>query len=60
MPAGWSQFFDDIWVECDFGNWEGFTPTEVPENILMTGTRGSPRSPIDRAAENPALVYSRR
>ena len=23
--------FDDIWVECDFGNWEGLTPTEVME-----------------------------
>jgi ribonuclease H / adenosylcobalamin/alpha-ribazole phosphatase len=23
--------FDDIWVECDFGYWEGLTPTEVKE-----------------------------
>ena len=23
--------FDDQWVECDFGNWDGFTPAEIKE-----------------------------
>jgi len=29
--SGLEPIFDDIWVECDFGNWEGLTPTEVLE-----------------------------
>jgi probable phosphoglycerate mutase len=29
--SGLEITFDDIWVECDFGSWEGKTPTEVKE-----------------------------
>ena len=29
--SGLEPIFDDIWVECDFGSWEGLTPTEVLE-----------------------------
>ncbi len=29
--TGLEATFDDLWVECDFGNWEGLTPTEVRE-----------------------------
>ena len=29
--TGLDPIFDDIWVECDFGSWEGLTPTEVAE-----------------------------
>ena len=29
--TGLEVTFDDLWVECDFGTWEGLTPTEVRE-----------------------------
>ncbi len=29
--TGLEPIFDDLWVECDFGEWEGLTPTEVGE-----------------------------
>ena len=29
--TGLDVIFDDQWVECDFGQWEGLTPTEVSE-----------------------------
>ena len=58
--SGLDPIFDDIWVECDFGNWEGFTPTEVREkfpedwNGWLTSLSHRPGG-----GESYAEVYSR-
>ena len=58
--SGLEPIFDDIWVECDFGNWEGFTPTEVLEkypddwNAWLTSLSHRPGG-----GESYAEVYSR-
>ena len=31
--TGLDPIFDDLWVECDFGHWEGLTPTEVRDQL---------------------------
>jgi len=58
--SGLEPIFDDIWVECDFGNWEGFTPTEVLEkypddwNAWLTSLSHRPGG-----GESYVEVYSR-
>ncbi len=52
--------FDDIWVECDFGYWEGLTPTEVKEKY-PEDWKSWLSSPSHRPGdgESYAEVYSR-
>ena len=58
--SGLEPIFDDIWVECDFGNWEGLTPPEVQEkypddwNAWLTSLSHRPGG-----GESYAEVYSR-
>ena len=58
--SGLEPIFDDIWVECDFGNWEGLTPSEVLEkypddwNAWLTSLSHRPGG-----GESYAEVYSR-
>jgi len=58
--SGLEPIFDDIWVECDFGFWEGLTPTEVQEkhpedwNAWLSSLSHRPGG-----GESYAEVYSR-
>ena len=58
--SGLEPIFDDLWVEIDFGTWEGLIPSEVQEKY-PDDWEGWVTSPSHRAGggESYAEVYSR-
>lgn len=58
--TGLDPIFDDLWVEIDFGNWEGLIPSEIKEKY-PEDWEGWLASPSHRAGggESYAEVYSR-
>jgi len=58
--TGLEPIFDDQWVECDFGHWEGLTPSEVGEKHPEEWTGWlSSLSYRPGGGESYAEVYSR-
>ncbi len=58
--SGLEPIFDDLWVEMDFGKWEGFTPSELKEKY-PDDWEAWLTSPSHRpgGGESYAEVYSR-
>jgi ribonuclease H / adenosylcobalamin/alpha-ribazole phosphatase len=58
--TGMEPIFDDLWVEIDFGRWEGLTPSEVKEKYQDDWVAWI-ASPLHRGGggESYAEVYSR-